>query len=170
RQGAGVGNGTGRERDHYEGHADEDGEDHADHGAPLLKAFCRLLTRVVPPAFAERTKNAQFLPRWCRRSGSNRRPAAYKAAALPLSYGGDGADCTPRRRSSGLTQFSLTQPPTDPRSASLPGWRARPRDSGGPRLWPSRRIGWGSAFSILRSVWRPGWAQRSRRRSGSLDE
>src|SRR5205807_3372209 len=77
-------------------------------GHPLLKAFCRLLTRVVPPAFAERTKNAQFLPawkqrfpprkghgdhsapHWCRRSGSNRRPAAYKAAALPLSYGGDG--------------------------------------------------------------------------------
>src|SRR5207253_3647443 len=110
RQGAGVGNGTGRERDHYEGHADEDGEDHADHGAPLLKAFCRLLTRVVPPAFAERTKNAQFLPRWCRRSGSNRRPAAYKAAALPLSYGGDGPDCTPPRRFSGLIQFSLVCP------------------------------------------------------------
>src|SRR5437588_3911969 len=94
-------------------------------GHPLLKAFCRLLTRVVPPAFAERTKNAQFLPawkqrfpprkghgdhsapHWCRRSGSNRRPAAYKAAALPLSYGGDGPDCTPPRRSSGLSQFSL---------------------------------------------------------------
>src|SRR2546429_163351 len=33
-------------------------------GHPLLKAFCRLLTRVVPPAFAEKTKNAQFLPAW----------------------------------------------------------------------------------------------------------
>src|SRR2546429_5449962 len=76
-------------------------------GHPLLKAFCRLLARVVPPAVAERTKNAQFLPPWCRRSGSNRRPAAYKAAALPLSYGGDGADCTLPRRSSGLVQFSL---------------------------------------------------------------
>jgi uncharacterized protein len=29
-------------------------------------------------------------PDCCRRSGLNRRPAAYKAAALPLSYGGDG--------------------------------------------------------------------------------
>src|SRR5213082_2187421 len=95
-------------------------------GHPLLKAFCRLLARVVPLAFAERTKNAQFLPawkqrfpprkghgdhsapHWCRRSGANRRPAAYKAAALPLSYGGDGADCTPARRCSGLSQFSLT--------------------------------------------------------------
>src|SRR2546429_1852383 len=31
-------------------------------GHPLLKVFCRLLTRVVPPAVAERTKNAQFMP------------------------------------------------------------------------------------------------------------
>src|SRR4029077_19254638 len=44
-------------------------------------------------------------PHWCRRSESNRRPAAYKAAALPLSYGGDGPDCTPPPRSSGLIQF-----------------------------------------------------------------
>jgi hypothetical protein len=44
--------------------------------------------------------------RWCRRSGSNRRPAAYKAAALPLSYGGDGPNCTPPRRFSRLIQLS----------------------------------------------------------------
>src|SRR5438477_7757479 len=31
---------------------------------PFLKAFCRLLTRVVLLAFAEKTKNAQFLPAW----------------------------------------------------------------------------------------------------------
>ena len=48
---------------------------------------------------------ASTYARWCRRSGSNRRPAAYKAAALPLSYGGDGPDCTPAPRSSGLIQF-----------------------------------------------------------------
>ena len=36
-------------------------------------------------------KGAAFLSiKRCRRSGLNRRPAAYKAAALPLSYGGDG--------------------------------------------------------------------------------
>src|SRR5882762_5936785 len=49
---------------------------------------------------------ASAYARWCRRSESNRRPAAYKAAALPLSYGGDGPDCTPPPRSSGLIQFS----------------------------------------------------------------
>src|ERR1700741_2585803 len=68
-------------------------------GRPLL-----VLRSLGRRAGAEKTKNTQFPPTriesfpaatgaeglWCRRSGLNRRPAAYKAAALPLSYGGAG--------------------------------------------------------------------------------
>ena len=71
-QGAGVGNGSGRERDHYEHHADEDGEHHADHGVPPEGLYWPM-TRLGPWAFAERTKNTQFLPFCALRSRPERR-------------------------------------------------------------------------------------------------
>src|SRR5205823_5874512 len=60
-QGAGLDTGSGRERDHYEHHADEDGEHHADHGATPEGLYWPM-TRLAPRPFAERTKNTQFLP------------------------------------------------------------------------------------------------------------
>src|SRR5256885_4927680 len=68
-QGAGVDNrpcsDDEHQREHQHQREHEHCKHHADHGAPpFLKAFCRLPTRVVLLAFAEKTKNAQFLPAW----------------------------------------------------------------------------------------------------------
>ena len=52
----GVGNGSGRERDHYEHHADEDGEHHADHGAPPFEGLLPIAGKGSPAGLCRKDK------------------------------------------------------------------------------------------------------------------
>src|SRR5205807_8718619 len=65
-QGAGVGYRSGRERDHYERHADEDGEHHADHGAPPFEGLLPIAGKGSPAGLCrkdkERTVSAMLVP------------------------------------------------------------------------------------------------------------
>ena len=50
------------------------------------------LAQVSQPAESQMRVEIKVLE-WCPQSGLNRRPTAYKAVALPLSYAGYGMSC-----------------------------------------------------------------------------
>ena len=60
---------------------------------------------------------------WSRRSGSNRRPTAYKAVALPLSYTGRLTHCWPaNRRPDDLQEPDAADGTAHPRPSSVRTW------------------------------------------------
>src|SRR5438105_12652337 len=98
------------------------------------------LTAVTTPAICVLNRSPDLLrlrEGWCPESDLNRRPTAYEAVALPLSYRGS------RLRPAPLTYRIVTAPPS--RSAALrqPAAAARAASAAG-RSLPHRR----------RSVWR----------------
>ena len=86
--------------------------------APDTSSECARKLPVFSPIFggfeptAARRFSAGPRPFWCRQSDSNRRPTAYKAVALPLSYAGLGRHYTCNK-------------PLTPSACGAFSWRAR---------------------------------------------